>query len=224
MDDAVLSCFTLLTEPERVLGPSNARPGSTDQTVRVVNICCGEPQRDLLTEWDRICGARSSWAQVHRRIAEDAELMAQLGIESFYLDVLDSQYRPAGPEPDTAAIAEGILDVVEVDEDSTVWMPWARYPSGSATHADHLLSRAASELLVSQSGARGRYFADLPYLSGEALLDRSVSDAEPTVITVAAKRAKLGICRAYRTQWRYLKTSWKRVKDERYVDATPKER
>jgi LmbE family N-acetylglucosaminyl deacetylase len=222
LDDAVLSCFTLLTDPGRVLGSAGDTRGPADETPRVVNICCGLPPRDLITDWDKTCGASSSWALVHRRIGEDAELMAKLGVASYYLDILDQQYRSGLPEPDISTIVQGILDVVEVAEDTTVWMPWARYSGGNPTHVDHVLARAAGELAVADTGARGRYFADLPYLHEDALADGS--DSELNVLSISAARDKLRACRAYETQWRYLKTSWRRVRNERYVEVAVRER
>lgn len=216
-DDAVLSCYTLLTSPESFREFCGGGDTATDN-VYVVNMFAGLPPRNMTTAWDRECGVRSSWAQVHRRIGEDAEILAGLGLSPYYLDELDGQYRPDGPEPDLARIAQGILDQVEVDENSVVWMPLAHYDEGKPTHADHVLARAAAEVLVGDTGARGHYYADLPYLHSSAVVvNPNAAGSEWSVLPMRADRSKLRVCRQYETQWRFLNTRWRFIRNERYL-------
>ena len=218
LDDAVFSCFTLMTDPGRFR--EFAGGGEGGEAVHVVNVFCAFPDGGVLGDWDETCGARSSWAQLHKRIGEDAEIFARLGVPSHYLAVLDKQYRNALPEPDASSIAERIVDAVEVDEDTTVWMPWARDSSGSPTHDDHLLARTAAELVVGDTGARARYYADLPYLHDDILAESRASHDALTIWELRADRAKLGVSRSYVTQWKHLPISWRQLKHERYVKVT----
>jgi LmbE family N-acetylglucosaminyl deacetylase len=216
-DDAVLSCYTLLTAPGRFRGFCDGDGAEAGDSVHVINVFAGLPPRNMTTSWDRECHAKSSWAQVHRRIGEDAEIMAGLGLPSYYLDELDSQYRPDGPEPDISRIAQSINDLVEVDERSIVWIPWSRHDDGRPTHDDHVIARAAGELLAGDTGSGVRYYADLPYLRSAAFTNPSASNSTLTILPMRAERAKLAAWRQYETQWRYLDAQWRMIKNERYL-------
>lgn len=77
LDDAVLSCWSLLTRPEDVL---------------VVTVFAGLPPEGVLGEWDRDGGSTDSRKRVRERIAEDQAALAIAGCEGIYLDFLDEQY------------------------------------------------------------------------------------------------------------------------------------
>lgn len=224
LDDAVLSCYALLAKPKRLNMISEGAAGATDGRTTVINVFCGLPPDDVVGTWDECCRVSSSWAQVHRRIAEDYEIMLRLGVDARYLGALDRQYRAQQPDPDPLAIAQDISDVTQVDASTTIWMPWAYRPNGDEVHRDHVLTRAAAELFAHDAGIRRlRYYADLPYLHAEHVLDSSESSPTMTVVAVNPTLAKLRACRAYKTQWRYLHTGWRQLRRERYItiDGAP---
>src|SRR4051795_11911289 len=78
LDDAVWSCFSLLTGADPVV---------------VVNVCAGVPSPGDPPPWDQACGARERSEHVRRRIAEDRAALGRLGRDAVYLPVLDQQYQ-----------------------------------------------------------------------------------------------------------------------------------
>ena len=98
LDDAVLSCWSVLTGSREVV---------------VVNVCSGIPEPGLLTPIDRMAGASESAARMRERLAEDAEALALAGREPIGLGFLDSQYRPAPEElgaPEIVAALDGPVE------------------------------------------------------------------------------------------------------------------
>jgi LmbE family N-acetylglucosaminyl deacetylase len=174
LDDAVLSCWSLLSRP----GP-----------VRVVTVFAGEPPPGTLAEWDELTGASDSRERVRERIAEDQAALSLAGCEGVYLDFLDEQYEP-GEQP----LAEGLRP--HLDPAAAVYGP-----KGTAQNPDHLLVRDAllqirpdlrfyADLPYSLSDG----FELSPGLDARELIPRDV------VLDEAAAERKLAAVRCYRTQ------------------------
>src|SRR5215218_6390035 len=81
LDDAVLSCWHLLS------GPGD---------VEVINVFAGSPPPGSgASWWDRITAATDSAARMQERRDEDSEAFAIAGRTATHLDFLDEQYEPA---------------------------------------------------------------------------------------------------------------------------------
>src|SRR3712207_3185736 len=87
-DDAVLSCWSLLTAPG---------------DVRVINVFAGVPADVTLGWWDRETGASDSAERMRERRVEDAEALAAVGRAALDLDLLEDQYRTEPPDPGEVA-------------------------------------------------------------------------------------------------------------------------
>jgi LmbE family N-acetylglucosaminyl deacetylase len=139
LDDAVLSCWHLLTAPSEVV---------------VINVFAGVPT-DLGAPawWDEYTGASDSAERVRERIEEDRRALAVAGRTAVNLGFLDEQYRPdAQPLPPLAEQIERLLD-------SGVRI---YAPAAFANHADHALVRAAA-LELRAAGFEVSLYADLPH-------------------------------------------------------------
>ena len=92
LDDAVLSCWHVLTQPGEV---------------EVVTVFAGVP-RGLTAPawWDQYTGAADSAARVRERIEEDRRALAVAGRAATNLGFLDEQYRNGAP--DLAPLTEQI--------------------------------------------------------------------------------------------------------------------
>jgi LmbE family N-acetylglucosaminyl deacetylase len=139
LDDAVLSCWHMLTQPGDVV---------------VVNVFAGVPASLAGPAWwDRYTGATDSLERVRERIGEDRRALALTGRTAVNLDLLDEQYREADqpPAPPTAQL-ERLL------------APSARIyaPAAFANHIDHALVRAAA-LELRTRGFVVSLYADLPH-------------------------------------------------------------
>jgi hypothetical protein len=138
LDDAVLSCWHVLTGPGHVT---------------VINVFAGVPARlDRPAWWDRYTGATDSGERVRERIEEDRKALALAGRTAINLDLLDDQYRAADPVAPLAVQLEPLL------------APGARIcaPAAFADHADHALVRRAA-LQLRTAGFPVSLYADLPH-------------------------------------------------------------
>ncbi len=138
LDDAVLSCWHILTQPGEVM---------------VINVFAGVPTgREEPAWWDRYTGAADSGERVRERIEEDRRALALAGRIPVNLDLLDEQYRDGEPLP---SLTGRLREVIE---------PGARVyaPATFADHADHRLVGAAALELRAQECAVFLY-ADLPH-------------------------------------------------------------
>lgn len=139
LDDAVLSCWHVLTAPGEVA---------------VINVFAGVPGGLAVPAWwDEYTGATDSPARVGERLEEDRRALAVAGRAAVNLDFLDKQYRRA------AQPVEPITEQIErlLPSGARIYAPAA-----FAGHPDHALVRAAAFEL------RGRGFdvsvyADLPH-------------------------------------------------------------
>jgi LmbE family N-acetylglucosaminyl deacetylase len=138
VDDAVLSCWSVLT------GPGD---------VRVVNVFAGVPRAGTLANWDRIMGATDSAARMRERFDEDREALALAGRDpALHLPFADSQYRGGRP-PAALSELESVLPKL-----SAVYAPACT----GVAHPDHLHVRRLAEALA-RAGVPAFLYADLPY-------------------------------------------------------------
>ena len=139
LDDAVLSCWHLLTHPGDVI---------------VINVFAGGPARPGALAWrDQRTGARDSGQRARERVEEDREALALAGREPVNLAFLDEQYRDVEQPlaPLAAQIAHRVVPGVHVYA-----------PAAFGGHADHALVRAAG-LDLRRRGFAVSLYADLPH-------------------------------------------------------------
>jgi len=148
-DDAVLSCWDVLSGPGDVL---------------VVNVFAGLPSPGASPGWwDAMCGLHDSHAVVQERLAEDRAALALAGREPVNLDFLDHQYRDGGQptEPIVSAL-RGVLPAhaVVLAPGSLACEPL--HPTLPEPHPDHLAVRSAA-LELARRGFEFGLCADLPH-------------------------------------------------------------
>ena len=139
LDDAVLSCWHVLTQPGEVV---------------VINVFAGAPEgRDTVAWWDRYTGATDSRDRVRERAKEDRTALSLAGRTAVNLDLLDEQYRDA--EQPLAPVTAELERFVS---------PGGRIyaPAGLANHGDHALVRTAA-LELRTKGFVVSLYADLPH-------------------------------------------------------------
>lgn len=137
-DDAVLSCWSVLSGPQRVL---------------VVNVFTGAPAAGSGARWwDRMTGAGDSAERIRERIDEDRAALALAGREAVNIGLLEVQYREGGPAPGLIAPLLGA-----VGDNSALYAPAAM-----GHHADHALVRDAA-LALHARGIAVTLYADLPH-------------------------------------------------------------
>jgi LmbE family N-acetylglucosaminyl deacetylase len=138
LDDAVLSCWSVLTTPREVA---------------VANVFTSVPRPGTLTTWDRITGASDSAAAMKLRLDEDRRALALAGRRPLNLDLADKQYRRRAPS------ALRLLEALEraLPAASAVYAPAA-----IGGEADHRLVRSAA-LELFRSGMPVHLYADVPY-------------------------------------------------------------
>jgi hypothetical protein len=139
LDDAVLSCWHVLTQPGEV---------------GVITVFAGVPI--ALTApawWDRYTDAANSADRVRERIEEDRSALALAGRTATNLGFLDEQYRD--DEQRLAPLMEQIEPLLP---------PHARIyaPAALAHHVDHALVRGAA-LNLRDAGFPLTLYADLPH-------------------------------------------------------------
>jgi LmbE family N-acetylglucosaminyl deacetylase len=138
LDDAVLSCWQILTQPG---------------DVTVINVFTGVPTgREEPAWWDRYTGAADSGERVRERIEEDRRALSLAGRIPVNLDLLDAQYRGGKPPP---SLTGRLMELIEPG--ALVYAP-----ATFADHADHRLVGAAALALRAQECAVFLY-ADLPH-------------------------------------------------------------
>ncbi len=137
-DDAVLSCWHLLSDP----GP-----------VEVVNVFAGSPPAGRVYWWDRITHATDSAERMRERHAEDREALGLAHRRATNLDFLDEQYEPSGQSVD--AIAARIEELVPDSAELVA-------PAGLGKTADHHSVRDAA-LALRARGRRVSLYADHPH-------------------------------------------------------------
>jgi LmbE family N-acetylglucosaminyl deacetylase len=202
LDDAALSCYSVL---------------SRDEQVTVINVFAGLPDPDLQPQWfDRLTGADSPRARSLERLEEDAAVLERLNCARVNLPFLEDQYRRRVQDvkPVAAALLEALGDT------RTVYAPAA-----IGGHPDHVATKAAALHLL-RRGVSVTLYAELPYahdfgwpdwLTGEdpdpfvdpalhweaplTAAGASARDAVVEELAPEARRRKLELIRGYRTQF-----------------------
>jgi LmbE family N-acetylglucosaminyl deacetylase len=142
LDDAVLSCWSVLT---------------SDDHVQPVNVFGKPPPPGTLTRYDRICGARDSSEHVRERVAEDARALESAGRAPVNMPFLDRQYRRPWQTPSLADLDRRLADAVP-----RVRELYAPAGLGFAPQPDHELVRRLA-VASARAGIRLWLYADLPY-------------------------------------------------------------
>jgi hypothetical protein len=139
LDDAVLSCWHVLTQPGEVM---------------VINVFAGVPANlDGPAWWDQYTGATDSGERVRERIEEDRRALALAGRSAVNLSFLDEQYRDED---------QPLGELIEQIERLLVPGAHIYAPAALANHTDHALVRAAALELRRLEFAVSVY-ADLPH-------------------------------------------------------------
>jgi hypothetical protein len=137
-DDAVLSCWRLLTAPG---------------DVRVINVFTAPPEASRVAWWDRLTAAADGASRMRERLAEDERALARAGRRALNLGLLDGQYR--AERQSAAQIADRVAEVVGPDAQLVA-------PAGLGDIADHEAVRAAA-LRLERQGHDVAFYADLPH-------------------------------------------------------------
>ena len=139
LDDAVLSCWHVLTQPGGVM---------------VINVFAGVPAGlQAPAWWDAFTGATDSGERVRERIEEDRLALALAEREPTNLGFLDEQYR------EQAQPLEQLIEQIasRLPPEAGIYAPAAL-----TNHADHVLVRDAA-LELRSAGADVWLYADLPH-------------------------------------------------------------
>jgi LmbE family N-acetylglucosaminyl deacetylase len=201
LDDAVLSCWGVLRQPE---------------SVQAINFFTGTPKRGDLSTWDRITGASDPATQMRRRVSEDREALATVKRRPHNLDLIDSQYRRVAP-----SIARLRSAVAKISPSASCFYA----PAGIGSHPDHTLTRRVALDLIGD-GIPVRLYADLPYAvrfgwphwvtgaapephrmvdawweAGLGSVEQRVLEPQVQVLDAEEAAAKLKALQMYRTQF-----------------------
>jgi LmbE family N-acetylglucosaminyl deacetylase len=198
-DDAVLSCWSVLTAPG---------------DVRVVNVFAGVPETGRVSYFERLAGATDSNEHVRHRLAEDREALALAARRPVNLPFLARSHRGWRPEPSLRALDRALAP-------GPVGAVYAPAALGSP-HPDHTLVRDYA-LALARHGIPVRLYADVPYsvvygwpawVTGDAPDPRLDVDAywgtgaragaEVVRLSASAAGAKLAAMRAYRSEFAVL--------------------
>jgi LmbE family N-acetylglucosaminyl deacetylase len=139
LDDAVLSCWHVLTEPGQV---------------SVINVFAGVPTGlSAPAWWDEYTGATDSGARVRERIDEDRLALALAGRKATNLSFLDEQYRTQ--DQPLSPLVEQIARLVPKGAEIYA-------PAALSEHTDHALVRSTA-LQLWAKGYDVALYADLPH-------------------------------------------------------------
>jgi LmbE family N-acetylglucosaminyl deacetylase len=163
LDDAVLSCWSVLTSQERV---------------QPVNVFSKPPPPGSVTRYDRICGAEDSAKHVRERLAEDARALEAACRTPVNLPFLDRQYRRPWQTPSLRDLDDRLAH--EVPRVRTLYAPAAL---GFAPQPDHELVRRLA-LAAAGKGISLWLYADVPY---------AVTFGWPHWVTAAAAETHLDV-------------------------------
>lgn len=148
LDDAVLSCWHLLSSPGEVA---------------VLNICTAAPPTGAPAAfWDLLNDGHDPAERMRKRRGEDEAALRLAGRRAHHLGLLDFQYTAAAPA--VGAIVQGVLGILEPGTLLYV-------PLGLGVHPDHLAARAAG-LELERLGFAVAFYAELPHAVRPGWLER----------------------------------------------------
>jgi LmbE family N-acetylglucosaminyl deacetylase len=141
-DDAVLACAHMLDAADDAL---------------VVTVFGGRPARKpaRVTSWDRRCGFIPDDDVLAIRREENAQALAELGVEGRDLGFIDAQYRRRPYRPDD--VASALAPVVASWRPTSVALPLG------IGHSDHWLSAEGALRLTDGDGSGRIAYTELPY-------------------------------------------------------------
>jgi LmbE family N-acetylglucosaminyl deacetylase len=216
LDDAPLSCWTLLSDQGRDVDVATVFAGAPAESgYRSAHDASLYAEHDAVRsalgpEWD-------SSAMVGHRRAEDRAALALAGRSPIHLGFLDGQYEPwvdrgaerarfgaavAGHRPRCSRLHLPL---------AAIGAAWAA--RGDVAHADHVTVRTWGRDLARAAGIPVSLYADLPYgLRADGERWPRELGLEPFAIrlpdaVLAEKRRALS---AYTTQWPFLRDVWRK--------------
>ncbi len=228
-DDAVLSCWALLAQPE---------------PVEVLDIFAGSPDPPRQGAWDLRCGFRDSAESSRARREEELHALEGTAHRATFMELVNADYVD-GPRPpgDREAIVAAIRGWIERNGVGTVVLPagagwsmsrfrralgkrvWWRFIGerpGPPAHPDHLFARDAGLEAAASSGAEILLYEEVPYLWG-APADRAVSELDPTAELVELpvdRDEKARRIAAYASQVEHISPPQGRLDDPAVLPAT----
>ena len=193
LDDAALS-----------MGATIARAAREGAALSVVTVFAGDPAAPgPAGDWDRACGFATEGAAARGRREEDRAACLALGAHPVWLRFPDVQYSK-GRDDDQVWVELG----PQLDADLVL------LPGYPLAHADHVwLTRLVLERLPART--RVGFYVERPYVAGRGAPARAAAGALARLgrsLTWARfrpgwreLRAKGRACRAYRSQFRFLR-------------------
>jgi len=193
LDDAALS-----------MGATIARAAREGAALSVVTVFAGDPAAPgPAGDWDRACGFATEGAAARGRREEDRAACLALGAHPVWLRFPDVQYSK-GRDDDQLWVELG----PQLDADLVL------LPGYPLAHADHVwLTRLVLERLPART--RVGFYVERPYVAGRGAPARAAAGALARLgrsLTWARfrpgwreLRAKGRACRAYRSQFRFLR-------------------
>lgn len=180
-DDAVLSCWALLSRPE---------------PVDVLDVFAGSPQPPRQGAWDRRCGFRDSAESSSARKDEELRALEGTPHRVRFLELVNVDYVDGRRDPGEArTIEDEVRRWLDENDAGTVALPagagwtmsslrrrlgervWWRFIGdrpGPPQHPDHVFARDAGLRALAGSGATAVLYEEAPYLWG-ASADRVVA-------------------------------------------------
>ena len=194
LDDAVLSCYSVLS------------PGVT-----VVTVLAGRPPAGTLSPWDAAGGATDSAQRIEERRSEDRSALERSGATPVHLEFPDREYVALGvcPPPTLQTLMASLRDYIT---DATVVLAPAAVSTNSANPLRRLRRRGRSDHRLVRDAVLAirpdaTLYADLPYAlspdRGFVLpreLDRAVRSERRCELDATLVAEKLESVRCYATQ------------------------
>jgi len=142
LDDAVFSCWQQIKYSKPL----------------IINVFAGLPPTNTRKIWDIIGGEINSTNMMTKRRVENDQALANLHVDSIYLDFLDRQYRKQDISTDL------ILNQLkkQLPKNPIIIVPLAG--SNLVRHQDHVLLRQIGILLANE-GYDVQFFLDIPYMT-----------------------------------------------------------
>jgi LmbE family N-acetylglucosaminyl deacetylase len=227
-DDAVLSCWALLSRPE---------------PVDVLDVFAGSPVPPRQGAWDRRCGFADSRESSRARREEELRALSGTAHRVTFMDLVNVDYIDGGrSQLDREAIVSSVRAWLDQAGSGTVALPagagwtmsslrrtlgervWWRFIGerrGPPQHPDHVFARDAGLEAVAGSGAEVLLYEELPYLWG-APADREATrlGADEELRLDVDREEKARRIAAYASQVEHISPSHGRVDDPAALPAT----